>query len=414
MTSPELENLLSQAQSLEPLSRYEEALQHLDTVFIRAEQDGLLAFQAAARYHQAKILRIRGELGAAEERARQAFELFSLITDSSGQAQSLLVLGEVFSDQAKFQEFEEACREAVSISQRESNYSIEARGLTLLGTALIYQGNTDAAVPLIERSVNLYRQIGDTRGTATTLLMLGRTDHIRGRLETATRSIQEAIDSFETLGDKRALASAYFNLGLIGFERGQLDQALDFANRGVGYTEGSGEVPMRMRCMLLLSQIEVETSRFADATPRLRELEQLCELHNQQSILPEVLRTAAQARLEAGNLQEAESYARRAREAVADEDAYSQGTTHLALGSVLERQGALAEAETEFLSAIEALEEAEDPFEIGLAHLSYGQFLAAHGRPEDARRDLLQARDTFASLEAQSKIELIDGILATL
>ncbi|MBM2826395.1 MAG: Guanylate cyclase protein [Dehalococcoidia bacterium] len=368
----ELQVLLARAQSLEPLSRYDSALEDLEKVITGAETAGLLTLEASALYQKGKILRIKGELETAEENTRHAVEIYARAGDSAGQAQALLVLGEIFSDQAKLGEFEEMSLEAIELSRQAHSQWVEARGLTLLGTACVYLGKAEEARGYIEQAVNIYRGLGDRRGAATSLLMLGRADHMVGHLRVAATSIEEAIDIFEELGDRRAMTSASFNLGLMNLERGELDEARLYAERGITLTGGVGEAPIRIRCMLLLGQVEVESSNWDRAAEILKDSEGLCLAHNQKGALPEVYRVIGQAYLGSGDVAEAEKYALLGRDVVAEEDPYSQGTTRLVLALVLERQGRMDESEAEFKKAVESLEEAEEAFEIGWSHLCYG------------------------------------------
>ena len=57
--------------------------------------------------------------------------------------------------------------------------------------------------------------------------------------------------------------------------------------------------------------------------------------------------------------------------------------------------------------------EAEETFDLGWGHLSYGQYLHSTGQSERAVEHLLRAREAFASLEAQTKLELIERLLSS-
>ncbi len=401
---------IGRAQTLEPLTRYDEAIEDLDVVLKGAIELGIVDLQALALHQTAKILRIKGE-PQAEEKATEAARLYQEIGDLTGNAQCLLVLGEVFSDQSKLSQFEIVSIQATELGKQAGSLWVEARGATLVGTACAYQGKTEEGLGHIEKAVAIYREMGDRRGIATSLLMLGRINHMLGRPKTAAQHIAEAVEMFEELGDRRAMASASWNLGLMSLERGDIAEAKHHAERGIAMTSNAGEAAMRIRCLLLLSQAEVEAGDHESAIKNLTDSEALCTAHAQTSALPEVYRVMAQAYIGLGKLDEAEKYALKGCEVVAEDDPYSLGTTRLVHALVVEAQGRNGDAEESYTKALAYLEEAGEEFEVGLIHHCYGMFLMKREQYTTAKEHLLEAREAFVSLEAQARIEVIDAAI---
>ena len=411
MSATELKNQISRAETLELSSSYDAAMEELEAAATAADAEGLVVFQAVAIHHTAKIQRIKGQLDQAEESARRAVVLFTRAGDDAGQAESLLVLAEIQSDRGQMDDFERTCVEALALSRQANSRPAEARALTLLGTAAVYRGRSADAMANVEAALSIYRDLGDDRGLASGLIMLGRVQHMVGHVRDGASSTAEAMVILENLGDGRAMASASYNLGLMDLERGDLEGARQSVQRSLAATEGAGEVSIRLRCLILLSQVLVESGRYGEAITPLREAQAICSAHDQKAALPEVLRVMAQANLGAGSLDEVEREARLGRESVDEDDTYSKGTTSLVLALVLERRGRTAEAHAEFRKALEQLQEAEEAFEIGWSNLAYGRFLLAQGDRAGARAHLLRAREAFVSLEAQGKVELINALL---
>ena len=410
-TQPDLETLLSRARALEPAAQYDEALQDLDAVLSRARAEGSRSFEAAALHHRGRILRIRGELAQAEDSVRQAAALFSDLGDRVGQAQALLVQGEIFSDLARFRDFEDLCRDALEIGRAATSPLVEARALTLLGTAQVLQGRADEARVQIDAGVEVYQRTGDRRGAATSLLMLGRVDHMRGRLADASRSVEQALGIFEELGETRATTAAAFSLGQIGLERGVLEQAGTFAQRGLALTEDTSDVVMQLRCMLLLAQIRIEGGQAAEALEGMQRAEALCQGYDLASILPEILRVTAQAQIALGQGVAAEQSARRGIAETTEDDVYSQGTTRLVLALALEALGRNGEADLEFVRAVGDLDNAEETYEIGWSHLAYAQFLINQNRRDQGREHLAEALRAFSALEAAGRVAFIKQLM---
>ena len=412
MTSSDLGALLASAQAHEPAARYDEALLELGTVIERARQESLPSFEASAQLHRARVLRIKSELSAAEESIRRGADLYRRLGDSVGEAQCLMVLGEIYSDQGRFRDLERTCREAIILGGQAASQVIQARAVTLLGTAEVLQGKTAEAREHIEQGVAVYQRLGDQRGTATSLLMLGRLDHMIGQLGAAARTIERAMLIFEELGETRATVAAAFSLGQMDLERWVLDDARRFATRGLALTQGTGDVAMELRCRVLQAQIDIEDGHSAAAVDALQEALVLCSRHELASILPEIHRTMAQARLLAGQALEAETSARAGLASATEDDSYSTGTCLLVLASALDARNLVLDAEQNFIHAIEHLEKASETYELGWGHLSFGQFLITHGRRDDARPHLEQAATAFRSLENSEKLALIERLLA--
>ena len=110
-----------------------------------AGQPDFAQIQGMAHVQRARLLRIQGDLGGAEAAAREALRVLESVGYVSGQAQAMLVLGEIFSDQAKLPEFERACRDAIDLARSGDSGWVEARGLTLLATCCVYQGKVEEA-----------------------------------------------------------------------------------------------------------------------------------------------------------------------------------------------------------------------------------------------------------------------------
>ncbi|MCX6023388.1 MAG: tetratricopeptide repeat protein, partial [Chloroflexi bacterium] len=358
---------LAHAATLEPLGEYEAALKLLIFVHEAAAERGLKQLEGMALVQKARILRIQGDLAAAESATDTAAELLAASGDDAGQAQAKIVLGEIFSDQAKLADFEAACRQAIDLARGSSAW-VEARGLTLLGTACVYQGRVEEAHRYVGQAVEAYREMADRRGRATSLITYGRIQHMRGEMEQAISAIHEAVLVFEELGDHRSLASASFALGLIRFEQGDLPGARSAAELGLSHASAINEAAMRIRSLLLLSQVENESGLYPDALTHLHDAEEMCLNFDQKSVLPEIYRTLGMAYWGTGQLDEAERCARKGREVVTEDDHYSQGTTWLVLARVLSAAGKTDEGESAFIQGLDAIEESEEQYEIGMGH----------------------------------------------
>ncbi len=394
------------------MAQYDEALDDLATVITTAEASGLPGFAAIAYQQRARLLRIKGDLDGAEASATEARARFAAIGDLAGQAQALMVLGEVYSDHARLADFEAVSREALDLARRASDVAVEARALVLVGTAEIYQGRMEQGREPIQQAVAVYRRGGDQRGTASSLLMLARVDHALGHLGQAVVALEEAGALFNALGDRRAQTATAYSLGQINLERGNLDEALADAERGVALTTGVDDPAMTLRCAILRAQVLLDRGDAAGAASGLTEAEVLATSSGLASILPEFYRTMGQAKLALQDVAEAGRYVERAVQTASSEDAFSRGTSTLVAALVAEQQRRRDVADAAFRSALEALEQADETYELGWAHRCYGEFLAGVGTAAPAVEQLEAAREAFVQLESSERVAHIDALLA--
>ena len=397
--------LLRRALVKESLGRYDSAIEDLNLTQTWANVRQAPIAEATSNMQKARVLRLKGQSGDAVICAERAIDLYRSTNDSSGKAQALLVLGELYSDQAKFAEFERLSREAHEIAQVDSPRWLRARSLTLLGSACIYQGKMAEALEYLAGAVDIYEDMKDRRGLATGLLMLGRVLHANGQSADSIENIERAYTVFDELGDSPMRVAALATLAQLNLERGNLLAARLYADRGAVLSKGLGQIGQQMRCLLLLGQVCIAEADVDMAVARLLEAKAICEESDQGAILPEVYRLLAQAYLEAGQPDVAEQYALLGRQVVEESDHYSQGTTWMALGEVLAGLDRAEEAEEAFQHALKELEASGEPYEIGEVHLAYASFLLSNQRQEQARDQLLRAQECFSSLETRDKLE---------
>lgn len=401
------EVLLHRARVKESLGEYDLALDDLDAVLEQAELQQYNTLKASAHMQKARVLRLKGQTAEAVACAEEAVRLHGESNDKSGEAQALLILGELYSDQAKLADFEVISRHATNLAKESSLLWLEARSLTMLGSACIYQGKMSESGTHLTLAVDHYEDLKDHRGLATSLLMLGRVLHAAGHAAQAIETIERAFTVFDDLGDLPMRVAALATLGQLHIERGNLDVACLYSERGVALARAIGQMGQQIRCLLLVGQAAIAKDQAATAVERLLEAKETCEHSDQAAILPEVYRLLAQAYLGTGEPEVAEQYARLGRQVVEESDQYSQGTTWMALGEVLAGLGRAEEAEEAFQHAQEELEASGEPYEIGEVHLAYAGFLLSNQRQAQARDHLLRAQESFSTLETRDKLEHI-------
>ncbi|MBI2887275.1 MAG: tetratricopeptide repeat protein [Chloroflexi bacterium] len=410
----QIEVLLRIALVKEPLGQHDSALEHLSTIVEQANAHGSRSLAGTAFGQRARVLRLKGQPAQATTAVQDAIRLFQEAGDPSGEAQAMMTLGELYSDQAKLADFEAVCRQATELAKEHGPHWVEARGQTLLGTACIYQGKMGEAEAHLRAAAEDYQKLSDRRGMASSLLMLGRVLQAAGHSAQAIEIIERSFAIFDELGDMPMRVAALATLGQLHLERGNLEATRRYSERGVALARTVGQAAQEARCLLLVAQAELGAGQQQQAVDRLLETKKLCEESDQRAILPEVYRMLAQAYVGVGQPDAAEEYARLGRDVVEEDDHYSQGTTWMALAQVLACQGRKDEAEEAFGHALEDLEASGENYELGEAHLEYGEFLLVQEEKDRAKEHLDHAREAFSSLETRDKLDRITALTAKL
>ena len=248
----ELELLLLRASVKEPLGQYDSALEDLNATLAQAASPPLTSVEARAYALKSRVLRLQTKPAEAIRCAERAIALYELVQDKSGQAQALLTLGELHSDQAKLSDYEMTCRKATQLGREAEVRWVEARGLTLLGSACIYQGKMEEAQAHLKAAVELYQALSDRHGLASSLLVLGRVLHAGGSSAEAIERIEQAFAVFQELGDQPMRVASLTTLGQLHLERGNIEDARSYSEKGVALAKMLGQAAQQLRCLLLL------------------------------------------------------------------------------------------------------------------------------------------------------------------
>jgi class 3 adenylate cyclase/tetratricopeptide (TPR) repeat protein len=232
----------------------------------------------------------------------------------------------------------------LKVAQEAGRKDLETTAIESLGNSYVMRLHLGKAQPLVERALELAAESGSVRARAHALHALGQYKKVSDELDEAEAAYTEALELNREMGYAPGLASALDDLGRIAQLRGEFEEAERFYREAIRILKPVGERG------------------------------HLCESQ----------RKLAQVLVERGKLEEAERVALEARETVGPEDAVSQLTTALALGTVRAAQGRDEDAEVLLRAAAEGLALTQFRAAEPEALRALIEFLRERGRADEA------------------------------
>ena len=259
----------------------------------------------------------RGDYDDAEDRMREALELYRCIDDRYGQAHCLDRLARIAGERGDFDRLDRYCDDAAAIADElgatrircrlqnsrglaawtrgdleaaesyfldslEHGRSMDSRqdeafALGNLGLVARERGAFDDAQRYFERALSLRRELEVRPDIALTRWNLGEVARRRGNLAAAADHLRTALDLYRDIGDEVWIARCRVVLGEIAFDRGDFDVAAGHAETAVDTLEGAEEALDRASALLLLAGVERERGEIPAAETRLETARELCD-----------------------------------------------------------------------------------------------------------------------------------------
>jgi tetratricopeptide (TPR) repeat protein len=284
------------------------AASYYEPALALAREHGLAAQEAVSAYSLGAAAWVSGNVGEAERRCAESFELFGALTYSEESVPALVNVAETVERDPAAPglrlAFEETLQPFAEIScaaaagyvlinwanvVRSAGDDAQARGLLADGLAQFERigsdqgradawarlanleltgGRLDEAAELFERALRLREQLGDRRGVALALVGLGQIATRRTDYPRAADLLQQALDIFRRAGDRWGLASTLWRIAELDLARERpvaAEERLEEALSIVGETR-------RVRWQAVTSANLAELALLRGDEPRGREL----------------------------------------------------------------------------------------------------------------------------------------------
>ena len=221
-----------------------------------------------------------GKLDRANTLLQQALEQRKIVfgQDSPEVAETLVLLGDLRSDQAQYEQAEQVLRKALEIDRRllprDSAATLTAE--TALGSVLASRGNYDQAIQVLNDAVGTQSGSGAvTPGLASSLSELAITHYEAGHYKIADRLFRRVLDMHRQLyGMRHPLVAADLgNLGAVQQDLGYYQEAETFCRQALDITQAyyGPDHPKTAADLTALGRTLLYQHKFDDATAMLQQ-----------------------------------------------------------------------------------------------------------------------------------------------
>jgi DNA-binding SARP family transcriptional activator/tetratricopeptide (TPR) repeat protein len=202
-----------------------------------------------------------------------------------------------------------SCEISLAAATASGNAVAQAAMLHDLGAIALRRRDLGRAIELLDRASGIFRAEGEISGIALTLRNLSIAERLAGRTAEASAHIDAAIEGFRVLGDLSSRAHALNNKAQIELDRGETELALALAREAVRTSERIREGGNRSRAQSLhrLARVELELGRLDEAQESFLRVIALVDGFGDRMGLIHALVGLGEVRLRAGALGEAES-----------------------------------------------------------------------------------------------------------
>ncbi|MEV0272243.1 BTAD domain-containing putative transcriptional regulator [Hamadaea sp. NPDC050747] len=339
-----------------------------------AEAQGQHAATAAMHLSLGQGCRVAGRIADADEHLRRAIVAAGDSGWDDVQASASTQLAVAYAGRGASREAEDLLERALTIYGRTGRRSSEAVVLTNLGTLHFLLGDLRKSVAFGRRALDLYRQTGNPSGEATVLCNLGIDLALLGETATAREHLAAGMRIADDLQDPLSQALGEQGLSLVAAEDGDHEEALRHADAAIDFARLAGDPGHAVRCAVEAALLRMDLGdASADAAAELN------RLHHEATAVGNS-HAAAVALIGLGR-----AYLRDGR--------FADATRKLRQAQELARQWQFELVEAEALGALAAVARAEgDPGRAReLTELAAGRLVVC-GLPPDRHRRFLVGR----------------------
>lgn len=236
---------------------------------IDARDDPLL--EAHVRLREATALIALNQSDHAQNALRRAQDLFEMLGDLRGCAQTNRALGTLFIKIDRFDEASAHLEQALELSRRLNNPVGYARSLQGLAEIDSYRGDFCRATSRFEEAIEIMAAHGGRTGEAHSRLLFSQLLTMQGELDGAAAHIRRATEIYATLDSTLGTANGLRMDAAVDLEAGRLDSARAKTDAARTAFQSLGTLTGQAACLEIDAQIALAMGDFAGASARLRE-----------------------------------------------------------------------------------------------------------------------------------------------
>ncbi|HOU12208.1 MAG TPA: tetratricopeptide repeat protein [Anaerolineae bacterium] len=396
------------------IGQYDQAHAHLEEALALSVQRGDGRGQVHACRWMAQMHELQGEYDEALAWVQKGLGILHN-QHTPDAAELRLVAGLIHTRRGNYDEATQQFRDALQIAQYLDETAARARAHNGLGVIRL-RDDIAAAIDHFQQAFTLYERAGDISGQAKSHNLIANAYIETGQWREADYHYRQARAIFEQIGDVYNGAFSDNNLGEIALYQGRLDEALTFYRQALRALEQIGGSTYVLGVLHMnLGHVFVRRGEIDKAFQELLTAQEHFEQAQARDFLPELHRHYAEAYLAVGDLEDAESQARRALDLSQElEQRSEEGYGLRVLGRILNAQGHSADAETYLKRSLDILDDMGDNYQKAQTQLSLAQLYAQHNNFLDAQAALAACMPVFEGLGAAMDLDAARALLALL
>ncbi|HUN60392.1 MAG TPA: tetratricopeptide repeat protein [Candidatus Sulfotelmatobacter sp.] len=188
---------------------------------------GAVLLEAEALVMEANARERMGQSDEAIQLCNRAKELYASRGYRLGTARTLLILGDLYFDQGKYEEARKLFDEVSAIFQETGAQGRMRDVYERIGNVLYQEGKARDAEDYYNRTLRLDREFNNPLGLSSDYGNIANAMDDLGDLKGALKMQQQALAAFNDVGDRRGASETLNNLGNLFVEMGRFDDAKD-------------------------------------------------------------------------------------------------------------------------------------------------------------------------------------------
>ncbi len=372
-----------------------ERLQRPIEYFLQDEEVTTAALELTLTESQTRLH--RGDLPGAEALIDKLLKRRPIPSDVRIRAQ--LILTEAWLRRGAVDDAIPVVEEAISAAQRAGHGELLAELYDQMGNAYYVRRQFQEAGRWYAKALDQYEATGLTHPLLRARI-LGHQANVHyavGAAGDAIAAYQSAIQSAEHVLDMQGLAKMYEGLAMALHKTGQVPQALTYAQRSLRLFETLQDVRLSAQMRNNMADMLLQDGRAPDAERLFNEGAVQLEQVGERDMRPYLLSGAAEAALEQGALDRAESRATTALSAAnQSEDPLARVAAERVAGRVAHSLGRYAESRGHFEKALEIVATIERPQTRSRVAYDYARVLEAQGDTAQVAMRFREAYETRA------------------
>ena len=254
--------------TLEKLSRYDDALEHLERALEIADEKKEQDIAAKSLLALTWIASLRGKLDLAKELGFKAFERAQISGDRSILARAIMRMAD-FEEERNYENIISYYRRSYEIYSELDDINGIAITLLDMGNESLTFDRPEEAGEYYRESLKAYESLGNQWGIANCLGNLGNISMLREDYNTSRKLHEESLAISERIGDREGAAICNLNLGQDTRKLGYTEESWKHYSTALRISISLGLVPLALTVLLEIAENLIEEEKLEPASSAL-------------------------------------------------------------------------------------------------------------------------------------------------